>query len=52
MGFVPNRSVCHALWRVRAETDRRARGKEPWVWLSMDVKKAFDTVEHFYLWEA
>ena len=44
MGFIPNRSVCQALWRIRAENDKRRREGKAWVWLSMDVKKAFDTV--------
>ena len=44
LGFLPSRSGCQALWRVRAETDYRIRQGKPWVWLSMDVKKAFDTI--------
>ena len=44
MGFIPNRTGIQALWRARAENDRRRREGKPWVWLSMDVKKAFDTI--------
>jgi hypothetical protein len=44
LGFLANRSVCQALWKVRAVNDGQRGGKVPWVWLSLDVKKAFDTV--------
>ena len=43
-GFMANRGVCQALWRVRAENDRRRELGEDWAWLAMDVSKAFDTV--------
>eukprot|EP00660_Eupelagonema_oceanica_P012816 gene12816-14376_t len=43
-GFIPNRGATQALWRIRIENDRRAREKNPWVWLSLDLQSCFDTV--------
>jgi hypothetical protein len=43
-GFIANRGTCQALWRIRAENDKRARAGKGWVWLSMDIASCFDTV--------
>ncbi len=43
-GYVHNRSVCQALWRARAENDKRRRHGQEWIWLSLDLQACFDTV--------
>ncbi len=36
--------MCQALWRARAENDRRRRIGQEFVWLSLDLQACFDTV--------
>ncbi len=44
LGFLANRGTTLALWRTRVENDKRRGMGDEWVWLSMDIRKAFDTV--------